>query len=222
MRSFSQPRRPGLGCQRGTAGGGRLDGRSGRTRCEGADPTRLLTWATMRSVVTLVEAGLWRRTPLTVSGLVLDVLGIALVSMDFWWPWFTKLWSRVRRRAIERTTRVLERARLAAERLVLRLRGRKLVSAQFHLPLESEITASGEVAFQKGKSNTQLVRELGELNARVARLEATVEENREAVISGVQEMIRRSKDQYLGARIVGLAFALAGSVLLALANLAPS
>ncbi len=71
----------------------------------------------------------------------------------------------------------------------------------------------------RGKSNAALVRELGELNARVDRMEVTIAERHRALIESVQDMITRSKDQYLPLRVVGLVLALAGSILLAAANL---
>ena len=85
--------------------------------------------------------------------------------------------------------------------------------------MEMQITTQGEATPGKGKSNAALVRELGELNARMGRLEERVEKNHASVIAEVQERIRRSKDQYLGWRIVGLVVALCGTVLLAVANL---
>jgi hypothetical protein len=50
-------------------------------------------------------------------------------------------------------------------------------------------------------------------------MEVTIAERHRALIESVQDMITRSKDQYLPLRVVGLVLALAGSILLAAANL---
>jgi hypothetical protein len=157
---------------------------------------------------------------LTIAGSALEVIGVALVSMDFWWPWFTETLERVKRGAGERASAALRHARRAWEWLVrVALRRKPPAARVSQVAMEVLIKNEGDATKERGKSNAALVRELGELNARVDRVEVGMAERHRALIESVQEMIRRSKDQYLGLRVVGLALALAGSILLAAANL---
>jgi hypothetical protein len=150
-----------------------------------------------------------------------------LASLDFWWPSLRKGWSRFNRAARERARETTEYLRELVDQI---LRKPKSVTASAGLPVEGTITPTGEVTLERQKSlASMVVRRLYEVEARLKAVEEQREEGAKLLetrlrllLDDVQEMIRRSKDQYLGARIVGLAFAFAGSVVLAMANLAPS
>jgi hypothetical protein len=156
---------------------------------------------------------------LTLVGGTLEVVGLALVAVDFWWPWLTRASVRLRQRAAG----ALERARDAALRVIRRS---KSVAGSAKLSMTGEVNAAGTVTPAKAPSLAEMTRRLYEFERRVAEVESrqerTAQELRaelDKVMAAVQELIRRSKDEYLGWRIVGLSIALVGAICLSAANL---
>jgi hypothetical protein len=172
------------------------------------------------------------RAHLTVVGLTLELTGLALVAVDFWWPWLVPHVQRLGRDAAKRTAAAVARASERLRRTAERMRGRRTVrapaahagAAGLNMALETNV--AGKVTPGKAPSTAELVRRLHETEGRLRAVEERQDrETRElraelaAVTEVVRDMIRRSKDEYLGWRIVGLAIGVAGAGCLAASNL---
>jgi hypothetical protein len=188
-----------------------------------------------RVVLAVIAAGLalwplavraWSpKWQLTFMGLSLELIGVALVAIDFWFPVVIESTTHFFHRARAATTDAFKRARDAA---LLRLRRGKLVTAKgAGISVAFETNAAGEVT-PGGRRPTpaDLVRQLPIIEARLGELEARqandaqdLRDRLDAVTGVVEDMIRRSKDQFLRWRMVGLVVAFAGAGVLAAANL---
>jgi hypothetical protein len=92
--------------------------------------------------------------------------------------------------------------------------------------IETDIALPITPSTGRASSLAAMTRRLYEFEERIGRVEARQDDDARAldaqlaaVRADVQDLIRRSKDQYLGWRIVGLVVALAGACFLAAANL---
>jgi hypothetical protein len=177
----------------------------------------------MREIV-VAFFGWSNQAQLTIVGGTLEVVGLAMVSVDFWWPWLRESGSRLGRRVRLRAAKALERARLAAMRLLRRRRTAMGETGGLEMALETDV--AGKVTPSKAPSLAAMVRQLYVMEERLGAVESRQEsdsreirERLDAMTEAVQEMIRRSKDEYLGWRVFGLAVALSGAVVLSAANL---
>jgi hypothetical protein len=169
------------------------------------------------------------RAHLTVIGVTLEVIGVALVAMDFWPAWAVDAVTRGRRWTGEHIHRLTGYLRARARHLAVKLRRRKTVTAQtvgINPAIETNVAGTVTPKIERGQSLAAMVRQLHEFDARLKAVEARqeddareVDDRLDALAADVQEWIRRSKDQYLGWRIIGLVVALTGAGFLAAANL---
>jgi hypothetical protein len=193
-----------------------------------APPVALAIVATLGIVLALTE---WStRADLTIIGVTLEIGGVLLVSMDFWFEWAVAFLRRGRHWSRERGRRAVAVAKARARALWTRLRRRRTVAADARVELRDAAVANATDSIatkvEKGESLAAMTRRLYEFEDRIGRVEARQEADARAldaqlaaVRADVQDLIRRSKDQYLGWRIVGLAVALVGACFLAAANL---
>lgn len=120
----------------------------------------------------------------------------------------------------------MRRLGIELRRSVRRRLGRHTThTASAKLEMAIETNAAGEVIPGR-RSSPQVVKMLYELESRIGAVESRQEsasreldDRLDALSRDVQEMIERSKDRYLGLRMVGLAIALVGALLLSAANL---
>ena len=167
----------------------------------------------------------------TIIGLTLEVLGILLLALDFWWPlvlrgldWLTRWGIRTRLNELpSRVVAVFTRRPVWAR-----------VSARATMPFET--VAGGfppTEGYEDVRSFDEVNRRLRDLVQRLSsheaesaakheRLRRVISELDRTLRADVQESIRRSKDQYLLFRIAGLFIALAGTVVLGVGNLLTS
>jgi hypothetical protein len=169
------------------------------------------------------------RTQLTIIGATLEAVGIGLVALDFWAPAAARGVKWVRSWHIRAGLRRLFTR--IVDWLTRTKRGR--VSSTFTMPWESagattpKLTSTRVTSFKDVNDRLQAITDRittieGE-NARAhEKLGDQMVEREKRLRADVQELIRRSKDQYLRWRIVGLVVALSGTVVLAAANLASS
>jgi hypothetical protein len=184
----------------------------------------MLTLGAISLMVTFHLTDWSKRTNLTITGAALELAGITLVAMDFWRPFIATLGVRIRvlgRRRGDPARRFLRRFAN-----FLRLRRVVTVPSGARLPSTTSASATSEATPVIAPSTAELTRTINQLIARVGELErrheAGVHETRQridAMVGDVQDMIRRSKDEYLGYRVVGLVIALGGAVVLASANI---
>jgi len=153
------------------------------------------------------------RAHLTVVGGTLELIGIALVAMDFWRPWLT----RAGRRARQGLRRWLDRVWL----YVNQLGGRYAfelsddgVTPGAMDSLERDLRISG--------ASPDVGRTLNEHADRISQLERHVgdlDERLRSVLSTVDQILDQDRMRFSGWRVLGLAIAFSGTVVLAAANL---
>lgn len=165
------------------------------------------------------------RAHLTIVGALLEVAGVALLSIDFWWPPLARISSTASRRLVREARAGVHQLRTAAR--LFRRRTPATATGSARLGTAVEIDTAGEVTSAGG--GQQVIRRLYELERRMGEVESRQESaaheldsRLEALTREVEEMIERSKDRYLGLRVIGLAIAFAGAVLLSAANLVSS
>ena len=162
----------------------------------------------------LFDATDWtQRAHLTLVGGTLELIGIALVAMDFWRPWLTRAGRRGQHRFRQWLDAVWLYVHELGGRYAFELSDDALTPGAIDT-LEREIRIAG--------ASRTVETALNEQAHRIIQLEREVVDLRErlcGVLSTVDEILDQDRMRFSGWRVLGLAIAFSGTVVLAAANL---
>ncbi len=158
-----------------------------------------------------------RRTHLTLVGATLELIGVALVAMDFWRPWLTQAGRRARKR--------LDAALHGIHVYLESLRGRNTRGVE-----DDGISpeAVDEIIRERRRTTnyTPVRKALVEHGLRLEALEehqrtgfTELQERIDKIGDVVDKIIEQDRMRYIGWRVLGLIVAFAGTLLLTAANL---
>lgn len=166
---------------------------------------------------------------LTLIGACLEVVGIALVALDFWLPWVRR---RLRLLRLSLASRLIQARDLYRRLAPEWLGGDRTIVHQIGTATEIDVAMSvtGKVTSRRVETFADVNERLQAITNRITTIEqnnATEHEsirgdiarNDASLRRSVSEAITRSRDQYLPWRVLGLGVALCGAVVLAAANL---
>ena len=154
-----------------------------------------------------------QRAHLTVVGGTLELIGIALVAMDFWLPWLT----RAGRRARHGLRRWLDDVWLYVHQL----------GGRYAFEVSDDAVTPGamdslERQIRIGGASPDVEEALNEYADRIGELERGVDDlgkRLRSVLSTVDQILDQDRTRFSGWRVLGLGIAFSGTVVLAAANL---